>query len=91
MRRRAAGPVGATIPEGGGVCAAGTTAEAAAAGRLEATGAEGGEEAGLRRTGRDTDMVHTTEGNKGKVHYGKKLRLGEPTACVTNPPRKVLG
>lgn len=66
MRRRAAGPVGATIPEGGGVCAAGTTAEAAAAGRLEVTRAEGDNEAGLRLTGRDIDMVHATESNNRK-------------------------
>ena len=83
MRRRAAGPVGATIPGGGGVCAAGTTAETAAAGRLEITRAEGDNEAGLRLTGRDVGMVHATESDSGKTHYGQLLVLGEPTTCVT--------
>ena len=51
---------------------------------------EGDNEAGLQLTGRDIDMVHATEGNNGKAHYGQLLLLGEPTTCVTKVCRQVL-
>ena len=51
---------------------------------------EGDNEAGLRLTGRDIDMVHATEGNNGKAQYGQLLLLGELTTCVTKASRQVL-
>ena len=51
---------------------------------------EGDNEAGLRLTGRDIDMVQATEGNNGRAHYGQLLLLGEPTTCVTKVSRQVL-